>query len=167
MTSRPRRARLQVAVSDAQGRPLAPGLARWLTRVAPAAARGRVNIALVSDRQVRTLNQRYRGLDKPTDVLSFPAVDQEPSTKDQGRTKDQEPRSRDHVLGDVIIATGVARRQARGAGHREETELRILALHGLLHLLGYDHETDDGAMARVERRLRRKGGLPEGLIERA
>ena len=70
-------------------------------------------------------------------------------------------------LGDVIIARGVAGRQARGAGHDLETELRVLALHGLLHLLGYDHEHDGGRMARAEARLRRKGGLREGLIERA
>jgi probable rRNA maturation factor len=69
-------------------------------------------------------------------------------------------------LGDIVIATGVAGRQARRAGHRQATELRILALHGLLHLLGYDHTQDDGRMGRAEWRLRRKGGLPEGLIER-
>jgi probable rRNA maturation factor len=72
----------------------------------------------------------------------------------------------DRFLGDIVIARGVARRQARAAGHAETTELRVLALHGLLHLLGYDHETDPGEMARVEQRLRRKGGLREGLIER-
>jgi probable rRNA maturation factor len=69
-------------------------------------------------------------------------------------------------LGEIVIAIGVARRQARLAGHAIQVELRVLALHGLLHLLGYDHERDDGRMARVERRLRRKGGLREGLIER-
>ena len=70
------------------------------------------------------------------------------------------------LLGDIVIARGVARRQARAAGHSELTELRVLALHGLLHLLGYDHERDNGRMLDAERRLRRKGGLPEGLIER-
>jgi Endoribonuclease YbeY len=70
-------------------------------------------------------------------------------------------------LGDIVIARGVARRQAHVAGHDELTELRVLALHGLLHLLGYDHERDEGMMARVERRLRRKGGLAEGLLDRS
>jgi len=69
-------------------------------------------------------------------------------------------------LGDVVIARGVAKRQAREAGHDEATEWRVLALHGLLHLLGYDHERDDGRMRRVEERLRRKGGLVMGLINR-
>jgi len=70
-------------------------------------------------------------------------------------------------LGEIVIARGVARRQARQARHSESVELRVLALHGLLHLLGYDHERDRGNMMRVERRLRRKGGLREGLIERS
>jgi probable rRNA maturation factor len=70
-------------------------------------------------------------------------------------------------LGDIVIGLGVARRQARAAGHTELDELKVLALHGLLHLLGYDHERDNGRMRRVEGRLRRKGGLREGLIARA
>jgi len=70
-------------------------------------------------------------------------------------------------LGDIVIASGVARRQARRAGHSERVEFRVLALHGLLHLLGYDHHVDNGAMERLEVRLRRKGSLREGLIERA
>jgi len=76
------------------------------------------------------------------------------------------PSHADTYLGDIVIASAVARRQARDAGHSLQTELRILALHGLLHLLGYDHEHDDGRMARLERRLRAHGGLREGLIER-
>jgi probable rRNA maturation factor len=145
-TPRSRRAeRLRVEVVP--GASAAPGLARWLSAVAPARARGTVTVALASDRKVRTLNRDYRRKDAPTDVLSFPA---------------EEPRE----LGDVVIAAGVARRQARQAGHPFQTEIRVLALHGLLHLLGYDHETDDGRMARLEARLRRRGGLEEGLIER-
>ena len=70
-------------------------------------------------------------------------------------------------FGEIVIARGVARRQARRAQHSEAAELRVLALHGLLHLLGYDHERDRGEMSRIERRLRRKGGLADGLIERA
>jgi probable rRNA maturation factor len=125
----------------------APGLARWLQETAAKVARGAVVVALVSDARVRQLNARYRGKDAPTDVLSF--AGDEPG-----------------FLGEVVIASGVARRQARRAGHPVQVELRILGLHGLLHLLGYDHERDDGRMARIERRLRRKGGLREGLIER-
>jgi probable rRNA maturation factor len=73
----------------------------------------------------------------------------------------------DPSLGEIVIARGLARRQARQAGHSELTELRVLALHGLLHLLGYDHERDEGKMRRTEQRLRRKGGLTAGLIERS
>jgi probable rRNA maturation factor len=131
----------------ASGSVRAPGLGRWLAGVAPARARGGMTVAVVPDRRVRALNRQYRRTDAPTDVLSFPS---------------DEPG----YLGDVVIAAGVARQQARAARHALRTELRVLALHGLLHLLGYDHERDDGRMARVERRLRRRGGLAEGLIER-
>jgi probable rRNA maturation factor len=106
-----------------------------------------MTVAIVSDARVRALNRQYRRNDKPTDVLSFPSDER-------------------GYLGDVVIAAGVAARQARAAGHSLATELRVLALHGLLHLLGYDHERDDGRMARLERRLRKRGGLREGLIER-
>jgi probable rRNA maturation factor len=141
--------RLRVSLSDEWGRPVrGVPLARWLARAAPSRARGLVSVALVSDARVRALNQRYRGKDSATDVLSFPSQD-------------------GPFLGDIVIARGVARRQARSAGHPETTELRILALHGLLHLLGYDHERDDGRMRRVEARLLRRSGLTGGLIERS
>jgi probable rRNA maturation factor len=116
----------------------------------------------VSDGRVRALNRSYRHDDYATDVLSFPATGSRPQ-----RTRGTRRRKPDSFLGDIVIARGVAKRQAREAGHSERTELRVLVLHGLLHLLGYDHERDHGRMQRVERRLRRKGGLREGLIERA
>lgn len=125
----------------------APGLGRWIASVAPARARGAVTIAIVPDGRARQLNRRYRRRDVATDVLSFPSDER-------------------GYLGDVVIAAGVARRQAADAGHSLQDELRVLALHGLLHLLGYDHERDAGRMARAEARLRRQGGLREGLIER-
>lgn len=143
--------RLTVAVTGGRGRTIgAGGLARWLAGIAPARARGELSIAILGDAEVRRLNRQYRGVDKVTDVLSFPA----------------DTRG---VLGDIVIADGVARRQARQHGHGFTTELRILALHGLLHLIGYDHDAADdrGRMKRIEERLRRKGGLTAGLIERA
>jgi len=137
---------LSVAVVPS-GAARVPGLATWLRAVAPARTRGTVTIAIVSDDRIRRLNRRYRRRNAATDVLSFPS---------------DVPGD----LGDVVIAAGVARRQAREAGHSIQVEYRTLALHGLLHLLGYDHEGDDRRMARVEARLRKRGGLPEGLIER-
>jgi probable rRNA maturation factor len=148
-----RSSKLVVSVVDGQGRPFrAPGLGRWLEGVAPARARGEIALAFASDARVRALNRTYRGVDKATDVLSFPS----------GR----QTSGSDAFLGDIVIARGVARRQARAQAHAESTEWRVLALHGLLHLLGYDHEADTGAMRRLERRLRRRGGLEGGLIER-
>jgi probable rRNA maturation factor len=145
----------RVSVSDERGRSVSAGLGRWLARIAPRRTRGIVNVAVVSDARVRALNREYRRRDYATDVLSFPAG------------TDAIAPGRPTFIGDIVIARGVARRQARSAGHGEATELRVLALHGLLHLLGYDHEHDDGRMARAERRLRRKAGLKDGLIERS
>lgn len=160
-TERPAKRRtLSVAVMDGRGRKIAaPGLANWLTKVAPASIRGRIGIVLLTDAQARVLNRRFRRRDYATDVLSFPAGPPIPRTA--------AGRSEVPYLGEIVIATGVARRQARAVQHDERTELRILALHGMLHLLGYDHHRDRGKMAGMERRLRRKGGLREGLIERA
>ncbi len=154
---------LCVVITDAMGRPLRKrALARWLQAIAPARARGDVTLALVSDADIRRLNRRFARVDRATDVLSFAddfeAVSCPPPNRVAGPAEH---------LGDIVIATGVASRQAHKAGHSLHTELRILALHGLLHLLGYDHTADDGRMASMERRLRRKGGLEEGLIDRA
>lgn len=180
------RSRLRVTVSDERGRSVSPALGRWLARAAPARARGTVNVAIVSDARVRALNRAYRRKDYATDVLSFPAAPDPkapahllsfPSHQPQSTPRTQRSQrdlfsasfagsAGDPFLGEIVIARGVARRQARLAGHGEPTELRVLALHGLLHLLGYDHEHDTGEMARVERRLRRKAGLRDGLIER-
>jgi probable rRNA maturation factor len=141
--------RLNVVVTSPDGTAISPrGLATWLQKAAPVRARGEVTIALISDGRMRTLNRAYRGKDYATDVLSFPVED-------------------GTFLGDIAIATGVAQRQADEAGHSIATELKVLALHGLLHLLGYDHERDDGAMERAETRLRRAAGLKEGLIGRS
>jgi probable rRNA maturation factor len=157
---RKRRPGFRVVVGDARGGPAdVRGLAAWLTRIAPARARGIVYVVLASDARVRALNRTFRRRDYTTDVLSFPSSS--PPTADEFSVV--EP---DSSLGEIVIARGVARRQARTAGHPELTELKVLALHGLLHLLGYDHEHDEGEMDVVERRLRRKGGLREGLIER-
>ena len=144
---------LTVVVTDARGREIhARGLGRWLARAAPARASGLVSIALVPDATMRRLNRVYRRVDRVTDVLSFPAA-----------ASPRGPRR----LGDVAIARGVAGRQARRFGHAQAVEWRVLALHGLLHLLGYDHETDRGAMNRIEERLRQRAGLPGGLITRS
>ena len=141
----------------------AAGLARWLAGAAPRSARGAVTVALIADRRMRALNRAFRGVDHATDVLSFPASDAGPRAKPSPAAATSEAVS----LGDLAIAIGVATRQAAQQGHALRTELRILALHGLLHLLGYDHERDRGTMRAVEDRLRRRAGLPSGLIGRS
>ena len=104
-------------------------------------------IAFVSDRQIKILNKRFRGLDKPTDVLSFPAGDDEFAATSQPS------------LGDIAISVERAESQAAENGLTFEKEIAQLILHGLLHLCGYDHETDNGEMNRLELRLRSKLGI--------
>lgn len=112
--------------------------------------RGQVSVLLTGDEQIRRLNRQFRGKNKATDVLSFPA---EPGPE--------------KLAGDLAISVATARRQGTACGHSLGTEIKVLMLHGLLHLAGYDHETDEGEMARRERKLRARLGLPLGLIERA
>ena len=95
---------------------------------------------LVSDRRMREFNRRYRKQSGTTDVLSFPLEE-------------------NGYLGDVVISVETARRQARSLGHGLQTELQLLLLHGVLHLMGYDHKADNGQMDRRERALRRRLGL--------
>ena len=99
---------------------------------------GEVALVLTRDPAVRDLNARYRGKDRPTDVLSFPGPGGPAG------------------LGDIMISVDTAERNARRLGRTLQRELDVLALHGFLHVLGYDHETDDGTMDRLERRLRRE-----------
>jgi probable rRNA maturation factor len=124
-------------------------VAGFVRRVAKDVGRGReFAVVVASDAALRQANGRFRGKRAATDVLSFP-------DGDEGR------------LGDILISALRAERQAREFGHRVEDELKLLVLHGLLHLVGYDHESDGGAMRRVEKRWRRKYGLEPSLTERA
>lgn len=151
---------LVVTVSARGRQPLGRGLASWLASVAPKSARGMLDIAIVSDVEMRRLNREFRHVDASTDVLSFP------SDSRAGAAHSRTGAGEIPHLGDVAIAAGIARRQAAAQRHSVAVELKVLALHGLLHLLGYDHETDDGQMRRLEERLRRQAGLPSGLIAR-
>jgi len=129
-------------------------LSRYLAQAQDAAKlSGQVTVLLTTDATIRDLNKRFRGKDTATDVLSFPAADP--------------VQNREKIAGDVAISVDTARREAAEQGHTLSVELRILILHGLLHLAGYDHESDTGKMQRRERQLRAKLGLPHGLIERA
>jgi probable rRNA maturation factor len=111
---------------------------------------GEVDVLLAGDRTLRRLNRGYRGKDKATDVLSFPAAAE---------------LAGDHG-GDLAISLDTAKRQAEEHGHSLRDEVRVLLLHGLLHLSGMDHETDRGEMAERESELRAKLRLPNGLIAR-
>jgi len=128
-------------------------LARFLTSVRRELKLGRreVTICFVDDREIARLNRRFRGKPKPTDVLSFPANGTGASDFPQEDGK--------KVLGDIAISPEAARRNAKRFGRTLDEEIRVLILHGVLHLAGYDHEVDNGEMERIEERLRRKLGL--------
>jgi probable rRNA maturation factor len=140
-----------------------------------------ITVCLVSDPAIARMNELFRHKKGPTDVLSFPADERNAvSTQDHVGAQDScTPGSQDrsasrvrrrpktrilatpdaHSLGDIAISPATARRNAKKFGRTLAGELQILILHGVLHLLGYDHETDNGQMTRVENRLRRKLGL--------
>jgi probable rRNA maturation factor len=111
---------------------------------------GEVNVRITSDQEMRRLNREFRGKDKTTDVLSFPV-------SATGKVK---------LSGDIAISAEIARENAEALGHTFESEIKILLLHGLLHLAGHDHEADKGEMAALEQKLRAKLKLPLGLIAR-
>ncbi len=110
-------------------------------------ARGELSIRITSSAEMRDLNRRFRRKNKPTDVLSFPA-------------------DTPNLAGDIAISAEIAAANAEELGHSVDTELKILILHGLLHLVGYDHEIDAGEMQAKESKLRQQLKLPVGLIER-
>jgi probable rRNA maturation factor len=119
---------------------------------------GSLTVCLVTDGEIARWNRTYRGKDRPTDVLSFPSGEKggQKSGGKEGNSKDGSGMA---YWGDIAIAPLVARNNALRFGRTLEDEMRILILHGILHLLGYDHETDTGQMDRRERRLRRALGL--------
>src|SRR5262249_51567368 len=112
--------------------------------------RGTVTVMVTDNREIRKLNRRFKGTNRATDVLSFP-----PCSFVRG------------FAGDIAVSADFAAKNARLLGHSVGNEVRILVLHGLLHLAGYDHETDNGEMASREQLLRARMSLPNGLIERS
>jgi probable rRNA maturation factor len=118
--------------------------------------RGHVNVLITSSAAMRGLNLRFRGKNKPTDVLSFPS---EPQVK--------HARKGNRFAGELAISAEIAARNSIQLGHSLASEVKVLVLHGILHLAGFDHERDNGQMARKEAALRRMLRLPATLTERA
>ena len=132
--------------------PSARTLARFLAEAQSVVRlKGEVTVLLTSDVAIRKLNRQFRNKNKTTDVLSFPA----------------DGIGAEEIAGDLAISVPTALRQAIEQNHSLSIEIKVLILHGLLHLAGHDHESDTGQMARRERLLRAKLKLPQGLIERA
>jgi probable rRNA maturation factor len=133
-------------------------LERFVLRARRAAGlRGVVNVLVASSTAVRALNRQFRGKNSATDVLSFPAASIAHSNG----------RSRFAIAGDIAISADIAAENATKLGHTAAAEVKILTLHGILHLAGYDHERDNGTMAKKEATLRQRLRLPMALIERA
>jgi probable rRNA maturation factor len=143
--------------SDARRRINHRVLGAFARRLRDEVARGQSFHCLITgDARLRRLNRDFRGKDHVTDVLSFPAAKSSPFV----------PADDGSILGEIAISAPRAAAQARMLGHSLETEISILMLHGVLHLLGMDHESDHGRMARAEHRWRARLGLPCGLLER-
>ena len=135
------------------------GLERFLLCARRAAGlKGTVNLLVTSSAEVRLLNRQFRGKNKETDVLSFPA--------DSQRTISMTAPGALRLAGEIAISPDIATQNAVQLGHSPAQEIKVLALHGILHLAGFDHERDNGEMARKEANLRRMLGLPVALIER-
>ena len=137
-------------LSSVSGAPPASRVRDLLRRIAGLTAqseirnpKSEISVLFCGDGRMRALNRRFRGKDTPTDVLSFPA-------------------GRGELLGDIVVSVPSAARQARRRGERTRREIDRLLLHGYLHLLGYDHETDGGEMDALEAKLKRRLGLAEG-----
>ncbi|MDQ1406566.1 MAG: putative rRNA maturation factor [Acidobacteriaceae bacterium] len=120
-----------------------------------------VTVCLVSDAEIAGMNESFRKKRGPTDVLSFPAVKLRQAKRSKRRPVSSVPDSgnTEASLGDIAIAPAVAKRNAKNYGRSLLAELKILILHGVLHLLGFDHESDRGEMDRTEKKLRRRLGL--------
>lgn len=139
-------------------------LERFVARARQAAGlKGIVDVLVTSSSEMKSLNRRFRGKDKATDVLSFPAGAQDARKEDSAGKHDS---ARKQFAGEIAISAEIAAQNARELGHSAGEEVKVLVLHGLLHLRGYDHERDQGQMARRENQLRARLGLPSGLIER-
>lgn len=132
-------------------------LERFVRKARRAAGlKGIANVLVTSSATVRSLNRRFRGKDQDTDVLSFPS---QASAGSNGR--------RAKLAGEIAISADIAAKNAAQLGHSNAEEIKILALHGILHLAGFDHERDNGRMALREAELRQAFRLPSGLIERS
>jgi len=126
-----------------------------LEKIAQSLTNREIELIITDNESIQELNREYRDKDKPTDVLSFPL-----------ETPFTEQSVFDIPLGTIVISADLVREKAKLYGHTEEDELKLLFIHGLLHLLGYDHETDEGEMRQKEREIIEAFGLPSSLIIR-